>query len=178
MAVEGLRRRVHHEIRAERERLRVDRRGHRRIRDEARTRGVRDLCRRRDVDDVPGRVGRRLDPHEGGGAFRDGGADETEVGRVDEHELDIPGRTPVGEPRPEPVVYRPRRDDASPRLHERLHGGGGGGHPRSEELGVGAVLELGEQRLRDAIGGIVLTRVGVPTRKAVLRVPGVGRARV
>ena len=64
VAAEILRRRVHHEIGAERERPRVDRRRARRVDCEPRAARVRELGDRGDVGDVPRRVRRRLDPDE------------------------------------------------------------------------------------------------------------------
>ena len=66
VAAEVLRRRVHDDVGAERERLLQVRRRERVVDDDARVALVRELRDRLDVDDRQHRVGRRLDPHQPG----------------------------------------------------------------------------------------------------------------
>ena len=94
---------MHHDVRAESERLRQDGRRNGRIHNDCGTGGARDLADERDIGDGPQRIGGRFDPHQPGRAGADGAANFVGRAHVEQLDLESPMR---GESR-QPVAQRP-----------------------------------------------------------------------
>ena len=131
MAVEILRRRVHHDVGAERERPGEQWRRCRRVDAKKRAARMRDLRDGRDVRDGPERIGRRLDPHQLRVRLHRG-AHRVHVRHVDEIDAIAEQRRLVLEPVAQaPVADLRRQHVAAGR--ERQHHAGRGRHAGAEQ---------------------------------------------
>jgi hypothetical protein len=171
---EVLRRRVHDDVGAERERLRVHGRRAGGVDGDERAGGVRVRRDPGDVGDGPRRVRGRLEPHEARGARAQRGSDGVRVGRVDDRHADAElGAEPLG-PVAERVVPDCRNDDVIARAAQRAEHRRRGRHARREHERVGAALELRERSLGGLGRRVPVARVVAPTDE---RVVGVARVR-
>ena len=149
---------VHDEIGAERQRPRQHRRRHRVVHGHPRAGGMGEPAHGGEVGDLPGGIGRRLDPHETRGAGADRGFHRRQVRHVDELDVEPPGQAELGEPLAHSPVEHLRDNDMIAR-DERLEDGIGRGHSGGEQDAARAALEGRQQPLGMLVGRIVRARV-------------------
>ena len=170
-----LRRRVHDDVGAERDRLRQIGRGERVVDDQQRAGLMGELGDRRDVDDAEQRVGRRLDPHD----LRDAGADRGGE-RVD---VVTRGRGEVEPPRCLDLVEQPvgaavriTRDDGVVAGHAQgAQDGVLRGQPGRERQPAPPALDRGQALLERGARGVGAAAVLVATAQPAHAVLLVGR---
>ncbi|CAN5818297.1 hypothetical protein BH11PSE3_BH11PSE3_37830 [soil metagenome] len=172
MAVEILGAGMHHEVGAERQRPREDRRRDGRVHAQQRARGMGEVGDGGDVGDAPHRIARRLDPHQSGLARPQRGAHRVEVAGIDEADGVSAARRHVGQPRAQAVIHHARDHDVG-RPVERLEDGAGRRHPRAEHQRLRGAFQRGQQLAGLLHRGIVRSAIDAPAAIAI-----VGRAQV
>ena len=152
---------MHHEIRAQLDRAGQDRGRHSVVDDHPHVRGVCDRRHRGEVDDVPGRVGGRLEPKDTGVSRPDRGTNGGDVARVDELHVEAPRHPELREPASDAPVENPGDDDVVTRQERLEHRRGGGASGRKQHA-RGSALEHGQEPFGVLIGWVVGTRIGAP----------------
>ena len=129
-----------------------------------------------DVDDVPGRVGRDLDPDQAGGRA-DGFGERDGVGGVEGGERDAAALLEAAEPGEAAVVHDVGADDVVAAA-EGFGQGHEGGHAAGEGEAGGGAVEVGEDGLGVGDGGAALAGVDVRLAGGVGLVAGEGGGEV
>ena len=173
MPIEILGRRMHHDVRAEGERLGENRRRDGRIDADQRAGGMREFRDRRDVGDLPGRIARRLDPDETGTAGSDRGARGRQIRRVNEGDR-MPEPADVAQPPLQSVIHLRRGEDMDGGV-ECEHDRHRRRHARAEQQRLRAALEGRDLRLGLPQRRVVRTAIDISRRIAVVLVSGIGR---
>ena len=177
MSVQVFRCGMHDDSRTERERTRQQRRCRCRIDRDNGADFAGDCAHRGDVGDVPGGIGRRLDPDQ---LWRARPRFLCEiVDRIVFVQLDrqAPRCCEVQQPFAQRPVHALRRQRALPRP-ERLEHGGGGCLARRKHHRGGRAFQSGNQRLRSVVAGIVSARINAPPGIAAVSIALVRRGDV